>query len=128
MLFGDAIVFLEHRGAVAVGELDRAEIDERLLHRGPHRPMSRTVGTMRLNRRARNFVVASALIVERLEALLDVEAGRFPGLDRLEPVAHQVAGLDQEFLALVALLLGQLRIVVAQGEAAEGDVARSRPA
>ena len=46
-----------------------------------------------------------------------------PHLDRVEAVAHQVAGLEQELLALVALLLGQLRIVVAQREAAEGDVA-----
>ena len=41
-----------------------------------------------------------------------------------EAVAHQVAGLDGELLALVALRLRELRVVVAQREAAEGDVAR----
>ena len=46
-----------------------------------------------------------------------------PQLDRVETVTHQVGRLEQEFLALVALLLRQLRIVVAQRQAAEGDVA-----
>ncbi len=61
-------------------------------------------------------------------AFLGSRPERLPHLHRVEAVAHQVAGLEQEFLALVALLLGQLRIVVAQREAAEGDVAGSRPA
>jgi hypothetical protein len=42
----------------------------------------------------------------------------------LETVAHEVARLDRELLALVALGLRELRIVVAQREASEGDVAR----
>ncbi len=61
-----------------------------------------------------------------LGAFLDrIEAERLPHLHRIEAVAHQVAGFEQEFLALVALLLRQLRIVVAQRQAPEGDVADS---
>ena len=49
---------------------------------------------------------------------------RLPDLFGLETVAHQVAGFDGELLALVAFGLRELRVVVAQREAAERDVAR----
>src|SRR2546422_6596501 len=58
------------------------------------------------------------------DALLDREAEGLPDLLGEEAVAHEVAGLDRELLPLVALGLRELRIVVAQREATEGDVAR----
>ena len=53
---------------------------------------------------------------------VDRQPERRPHLLGLEAVAHQVAGLDRELLALVALGLGELRVIVAQREAAEGHV------
>ena len=47
-----------------------------------------------------------------------------PDLLAEEAVAHEVAGVDAELLALVALGLGQLRVVVAQRQPTEHDVAR----
>ena len=47
-----------------------------------------------------------------------------PDLFAVEAVAHVVAGLDDELLALVPLGVGELRVVVAEREAAEGDVPR----
>src|SRR5262249_60842690 len=41
-----------------------------------------------------------------------------------ETVAQQVAALDDELLALVALLLGELRVIVAERQSAERDVPR----
>jgi hypothetical protein len=63
-------------------------------------------------------------------ALLDVGRellGQVQPLEDLlaeEAVAHQVAGLDAELLALVPLGLRQLRVVVAQCQPPEHDVAR----
>ena len=58
------------------------------------------------------------------EALGDRQPEVLPHLLLVEAVAHVVAGLDHELLALVALGVGQLRVVLAQGEPAERDVAR----
>ena len=57
-----------------------------------------------------------------VQALLDRVAERLPDLLAAEPVAHQVAGLDHELLALVALLAGQVGVGVLQGHPPEGDV------
>ena len=51
------------------------------------------------------------------------QAERVPHLLAEEAVAHPVAGVDAELLALVALVLGELRVVVAKREAAEHHVA-----
>ena len=66
----------------------------------------------------------SSGLVHVARALVDRQAERLPDLLGLEAVAQQVAALDRELLALVALLLRELRVVVAQREAPEGDVAR----
>ena len=83
VLFGDAIVFLEHRGAVAVGELDRAEIDERLLH---PRPPQADIAHRRHDaaEQARAKLGGGERVDVQVEAFLDVEPGRLPGIGRLE--------------------------------------------
>ncbi len=47
-----------------------------------------------------------------------------PHLLAEESIAHSVARIDAELLALVALGVGELRVVVAQREPSEHDVAR----
>ena len=59
-----------------------------------------------------------------LDAAFNVHAEVLPQLALLEPVAHVIAGLDQKLLALVAFGLGQVRIILAERQAAKGDVAR----
>jgi hypothetical protein len=56
-------------------------------------------------------------------AFVDREAERRPHLFGLKAVAHEVAGFDGELPALVTLL-SESSGVVAQRDAAEGDVAR----
>ena len=58
------------------------------------------------------------------DAGLGVVAEPFPQLLAEEPIAHPVAGIGAELLAVVALGLGQLRVVVAEGQAPEHHVAR----
>ena len=65
--------------------------------------MSLTHGTMRVNSSERN-TCWSGDVLGVLQALLDAIAERLPDLGAAEPVAHQVAALDDELLALVALL------------------------
>jgi hypothetical protein len=57
------------------------------------------------------------------DAVLGVEAERAPDLLAEEAVAHEVAGLDAELLALLPLPVRELPVVVAQGQPPEGDVA-----
>jgi len=57
--------------------------------------------------------------------LVDGQPESGPDLFSEEPVAHAVTGVDAELLAFVALGLGQLRIEVAQREAAEHHVTAS---
>ena len=57
-----------------------------------------------------------------LQAVGDVEPHPFPDFLLPEAAAHQVAALDHELLAVGPLGRGQLGVVVAQGQAAEGHV------
>ena len=52
------------------------------------------------------------------------QAEPLPHLRLVEAVAHEIERLDHELLALVALGVGELRIVFAQRQAAERDVPR----
>ena len=74
--------------------------------------MSLIVGTMRLN----SADLYDFIISERSThfALSSTGAQRLPDLVAEEPVAHQVAALDDEFLALVALAVGELRVEIAE--------------
>ena len=56
------------------------------------------------------------------DALLDVEAHPLPDLAGGEPVAHQVAALDDELLAVGPLGRGQLLVVIPQRQPAERHV------
>ena len=90
--------------------------------RGPQRPMSLIVGTMRVKRLVRYTRMSSEWSTHSMHS--STGRPRLPDLLAEEPVAHQVAALDDELLALVALLRGELRVVVPQREPAEGHVAR----
>ena len=56
--------------------------------------------------------------------MLNRQAQGFPHFFGTKAVAHQVARFDRKLFALIALRLCELRIVVAQREAPEGDVPR----
>ncbi len=58
------------------------------------------------------------------EAFFHIEPRRLPGVDRLQPIAHQVARIDQELLASIALDVRELRIIFAKRQAPERDMAR----
>ena len=62
-------------------------------------------------------------LVDVVDAVLGVVAEALPQLLRQKAVAHPVAGVGAELLAVVALGLGQLRVVVTKGQATEHDVA-----
>ena len=59
-----------------------------------------------------------------LHDVVDGKVEVAPQLLGEEPVTHPVAGVDAELLALVALGVGELRVVVTQRQAAEHHVAR----
>ena len=65
-----------------------------------------------------------------LDVLADLvrEPDALPDLLAEEPVAHQVARVDAELLALVALGVGELRVEVAQARAVRTSRAAPRPA
>ena len=63
-------------------------------------------------------------MIEDFDAFIDGQPQPLPHLFLVEAVAHVPAGLDRELLSLGALGVGELRVIVAQSEAAEGDVAR----
>src|SRR5262245_9149754 len=88
---------------------------------GPHSPMSFTHGTIRLNSRAAELLL-DRRVRGQLQALGDVEPHPLPYRLRAEAVAHQIAPLDHELLAVGPLGLGQLPVVVAQGEPPERHV------
>ena len=77
---------------------------------------------MRMNRKLRNS--PQRLAVVDVGGDLGGQLQALPHLLAQEAVAHEVAGLDAEGLALVALGLAQLRVVVAQRQPPEHDVAR----
>ena len=58
-----------------------------------------------------------------VDDLRDRQAETFPDLLAEEPVAHAIARVDAEGLSLVALGIGELRVVIPQCEATEHDVA-----
>ena len=53
-------------------------------------------------------------LLDVFDAFIDGQAHHFEHFARLEAVTHQIAGLDEEFLALIALGIGQGGIVIAQ--------------
>ncbi len=59
-----------------------------------------------------------------LQHLLHRQARTHPDFGLVEAIAHEVERLDRELLALGALGVGEVRIVLAQSHAAEGDVPR----
>ena len=63
-------------------------------------------------------------MLHRLGAGGDVEAQVLPDLLHLEAIAHEVAALDHEVLALGALGGRELRVVVLESHPPEGDVPR----
>ena len=76
---------------------------------------------MRMKRNERNSRITLAVLDVLADLMREPEA--LPDLLAEEAVAHQVARVDAELLALVALGVGELRVVVAQREPAERHVA-----
>ena len=72
--------------------------------------------------RAERFHVLRAL--DGLEALVDRKTEVLPYLDLVEASAHEVASLDHELFALVALDVRELGVDLAEREPAKGDMAR----
>src|SRR5205085_6349087 len=59
----------------------------------------------------------------KTDALLRIEAKPPPDFLAHEAVAHQIARLDSELFTFIAFRLGQLRVVITQGETTEGNMA-----
>ena len=103
--------------------MDRAHFGERRLHLGA--PQADVLdGRHDARKQPRSIRRHHLRAHHRLDALLGIEPEIGPQLDLVEAVAHVIAGFDHELLALGALGVGEFRIVVAQRDAAEGDVAR----
>ena len=114
-LLAHLLVVYGHALEIRVGEAEDAHVcvclpDARapeadLLHRG-HDAREEAGAEDRHELRARDVV----------GAFLDRQPDRLPHLLGEEPIPQQVAPVDGELLALVAFLLGQVRIVVTGGE------------
>ena len=110
---------------VGVGEREHAHVRERAPD--PCRPTTRCrvrIGTMRVKRKPRNIAACTSLCSTYSITSCAGSPMLRPDLLAEEAVAHEVARVDAELLAVVALGVGELRVVVAQREPAERHVAR----
>jgi hypothetical protein len=122
-LLGDRGIVIQHLLRVGLRVLDAAQVGVGLLH---------TVAPQADVAHGRHDAGKEALLeagmpfrlVEHRTDILPVHAEALPHLRRIEAVAQVARALDDEILALAALGLGELRVVVAQREAPEGDMAR----
>ena len=120
---GDFLILLGEQVEVLVGIVQHAHIGIGLLDlRTPQADIFHHRHDALEEERAEELV--HLRLLSPFDAFLDRQAHHFIDFPGLETVPHVIAGLDQEFLALVALGLGQVRIIIAQGETTEGHMAR----
>ena len=120
-LLGNQFVLGHDR--IEIGRLvaDDSHVGKRLTHLRAPKPISFSVGTILVNSKNETASGSRSRLTYSMHS-----SGRSRGIataPRQEPIAHPVTGIGAELLAVVALGLGQLRVVVAQGEAPEHDVA-----
>src|SRR5580700_10316598 len=114
-VLGDPLVVGHERFQVGVRRIEYAQVGVGLLHFGPPQPdVLDTRHDPAEQQRAERLLDRGVL--GELHALRHVEAHLLPHLLRPEPVAHEVAALYHELLALGTLASGQLAVVVAQRE------------
>src|SRR6185369_17558492 len=123
ILASDLFIGLAKLFDVDLRELDHTHLDEGFLY--ARTPKSNVLDRRHDSRKEHLCV----LLHERrnsneLHARIGAQSEIVPDLFAHKTVSHEIIRLNRELFAFISFLLGQLRIVVAQREPAERDVAR----